>query len=104
MMKQALALAVLLVIVAVPAAALACDCPAPKDTKHELEKATAVVVARVASVDEPMIHDTGTISWGPVTIRISVTRAWKGAKAGDTITIARPPERSTCDYQLDQGQ
>jgi hypothetical protein len=91
----------------------ACDCMKPPPTDVAFAKASVVVVAKVVKIEEdeqppPNITpiDGGWkigdyIPKGNQRIRLVVSRGWKGAKAGDTISITRPKGGfSDCDYDL----
>lgn len=82
--------------------ALPCDCVPPAPVERAFADARVVAVARVAKVAMTVIHEESSIRTGPVHIRLEITRAWKGAKAGDVIEVVRV-EQSDCDYDLEEG-
>lgn len=81
--------------------ALACDCPMEPPVEIALEKASAVVHARVAKVsDYETWHDGGAVgTTGRRTIHLAVVRAWRGEIAPNT-TFDLVAEGDDCEHDF----
>lgn len=79
--------------------ARACDCPTEPPVEIALEKASAVVHARVAKIsDYETWHDGGTLgTTGRRTIHLAVVRAWRGEIAPNT-TFDLVTEGDDCEH------
>jgi len=65
----------------------ACSCPPPPSAKYAVSNATAVFVGRVVSIETLWQEGLGNREPRLFVVSIRVDRSWKGASAGQVVTV-----------------
>ncbi|MBS2015578.1 MAG: hypothetical protein JST00_22010 [Deltaproteobacteria bacterium] len=103
-MRRRLAFGLAVIASTIPRPADACDCPMEPPVEIALEKASAVVHARVAHVsDYHTWSDGGSVGTdGKRTIKLAVLRTWRGEVAPNT-TIDLETEGDDCEHTFQKA-